>query len=170
MDTCAGPKHSYHKPDSSLAATSQRRLHQLYPIFFFHFSDFLRSLVKLQGHPSSWWLLVLLSLIFNPTEREGADICINRCVYERDGLEHCFISKPVAKSANIVCENGFTQQLASPTSHQLDPLDLLVQQPLNWGQLAFQAPEFEQFEGSRRCRSSETVTPCQPHVPTCSHW
>merc|ERR1712088_135772 len=36
------------------------------------------------------------------------DICIDGCVYERDGLEYCFISKPVAESADVVCDGGFT--------------------------------------------------------------
>merc|ERR1712130_55526 len=36
------------------------------------------------------------------------DICIDGCVYERDGLEYCFISKPVAESADVVCDDGFT--------------------------------------------------------------
>ena len=38
------------------------------------------------------------------TKRE--DICIDGCVYQRDGLEYCFISKPVAESADVVCDNG----------------------------------------------------------------
>merc|ERR1712168_627205 len=36
------------------------------------------------------------------------DICIDGCVYERDGLEYCFISKPVAEAADVVCDDGFT--------------------------------------------------------------
>merc|ERR1712038_1165700 len=36
------------------------------------------------------------------------DICIDGCVYERDGLEYCFISKPVAESADVQCDAGFT--------------------------------------------------------------
>jgi hypothetical protein len=36
------------------------------------------------------------------------DICIDGCVYERDGLEYCFISKPVAESADVVCDGAFT--------------------------------------------------------------
>merc|ERR1711970_1017544 len=39
---------------------------------------------------------------------EREDICIDGCVYERDGLEYCFISKPIAESADVVCDDGFT--------------------------------------------------------------
>merc|ERR1712038_12965 len=46
------------------------------------------------------------TLASNGEKRE--DICIDGCVYERDGLEYCFISKPVAESADVVCDDGFT--------------------------------------------------------------
>ena len=46
------------------------------------------------------------NLASNGDKRE--DICIDGCVYERDGLEYCFISKPVAESADVVCDDGFT--------------------------------------------------------------
>merc|ERR1711990_1313187 len=46
------------------------------------------------------------TLASNGAKRE--DICIDGCVYERDGLEYCFISKPVAESADVVCDDGFT--------------------------------------------------------------
>merc|ERR1712180_479056 len=42
----------------------------------------------------------------NGAKRE--EICIDGCVYERDGLEYCFISKPVAESADVQCDDGFT--------------------------------------------------------------
>merc|ERR1712117_103955 len=42
----------------------------------------------------------------NGAKRE--DICIDGCVYERDGGEYCFISKPIAESADVVCDDGFT--------------------------------------------------------------
>merc|ERR1712233_167170 len=46
------------------------------------------------------------NLASNGDKRE--DICIDGCVYERDGLEYCFISKPVDESADVVCDDGFT--------------------------------------------------------------
>merc|ERR1711990_288185 len=46
------------------------------------------------------------TLASNGAKRE--DICIDGCVYERGGLEYCFISKPVAESADVVCDDGFT--------------------------------------------------------------
>merc|ERR1711990_287758 len=46
------------------------------------------------------------NLASNGEKRE--DICIDGCVYERGGLEYCFISKPVAESADVVCDDGFT--------------------------------------------------------------
>merc|ERR1712001_314354 len=51
---------------------------------------------------------------YNLKEDEGEDnkredICIDGCVYERDGLEYCFISKPVAEAAQVDCDDsGFT--------------------------------------------------------------
>merc|ERR1711962_1137567 len=42
----------------------------------------------------------------NGAKRE--EICIDGCVYERDGLEYCFISKPVAESADVQCDDGST--------------------------------------------------------------
>ena len=48
------------------------------------------------------------------TKRE--DICIDGCVYQRDGLEYCFISKPVAESADVVCDNQSDSFSASGSS------------------------------------------------------
>merc|ERR1711963_1241106 len=50
----------------------------------------------------------------NGAKRE--EICIDGCVYERDGLEYCFISKPVAESADVQCDDGFTGSTMSPVS------------------------------------------------------
>merc|ERR1712227_459817 len=47
----------------------------------------------------------------NGAKRE--EICIDGCVYERDGLEYCFISKPVAESADVQCDDGFTGSTGS---------------------------------------------------------
>ena len=44
------------------------------------------------------------------------DICINGCVYAREGLEYCFISKPKAESADVVCEDGSTGSTGSAGS------------------------------------------------------
>merc|ERR1712168_1043797 len=55
------------------------------------------------------------TLASNGEKRE--DICMDGCVYERDGLEYCFISKPVAESADVVCEDGPTGS-AGPTTTQ----------------------------------------------------
>merc|ERR1712223_1114436 len=48
----------------------------------------------------------------NGAKRE--EICIDGCVYERDGLEYCFISKPVAESADVQCDDGFTGSTEFP--------------------------------------------------------
>merc|ERR1712156_1187511 len=48
----------------------------------------------------------------NGAKRE--EICIDGCVYERDGLEYCFISKPVAESADVQCDDGFTGSTKFP--------------------------------------------------------
>merc|ERR1712156_408938 len=48
----------------------------------------------------------------NGAKRE--EICIDGCVYERDGLECCFISKPVAESADVQCDDGFTGSTEFP--------------------------------------------------------
>merc|ERR1711963_390826 len=48
----------------------------------------------------------------NGAKRE--EIYIDGCVYERDGLEYCFISKPVAESADVQCDDGFTGSTEFP--------------------------------------------------------
>merc|ERR1712193_405301 len=48
----------------------------------------------------------------NGAKRE--EICIDGCVYERDGLEYCFISKPVDESADVQCDDGFTGSTEFP--------------------------------------------------------
>merc|ERR1712076_262062 len=49
------------------------------------------------------------NLVSDEEEEKREDICIDGCVYERDGLEYCFISKPVAEAAQVDCDDsGFT--------------------------------------------------------------
>merc|ERR1712193_391757 len=48
----------------------------------------------------------------NGAKRE--EICIDGCIYERDGFEYCFISKPVAESADVQCDDGFTGSTEFP--------------------------------------------------------
>ena len=50
------------------------------------------------------------------SDEKTEDICIDGCVYQRDGLEYCFISKPVAESADVVCDNQSDSFSASSSS------------------------------------------------------
>merc|ERR1711971_183643 len=50
------------------------------------------------------------------------DICIDACVYTREGLEYCFISKPEAESADVVCDGGSAGSGGSATTQSLDSL------------------------------------------------
>ena len=43
------------------------------------------------------------TLISNGEKKE--DICMDGCVYSREGDEYCFISKPLAESADVVRED-----------------------------------------------------------------
>merc|ERR1711963_593850 len=59
----------------------------------------------------------------NGAKRE--EICIDGCVYERDGLEYCFISKPVAESADVQCDDGFTGSTEFPgTGSTVSPVSM----------------------------------------------
>merc|ERR1711971_1550488 len=51
------------------------------------------------------------------------DICIDACVYTREGLEYCFISKPEAESADVVCDDGSAGSGGSATTQSLDSLN-----------------------------------------------
>ena len=47
------------------------------------------------------------------------DICIDGCVYQRDGLEYCFISKPVAEGADVVCDNDGSYSFSASDSSEV---------------------------------------------------
>ena len=75
------------------------------------------------------------------------------CVYERDGLEYCFISKPVAESADVVCEDGTTGSAGPTTTQSLSAAAAQAKddkQTISW-QWPFQAPESDQRSPWFKC-------------------
>merc|ERR1711971_1324556 len=53
------------------------------------------------------------------------EICMDGCVYAFKGEEYCFISKPVAESADVVCEDASTGSAGSGGSATTQSLDSL---------------------------------------------